>query len=196
MSNENEIQDVRFAFIYDGVVVENEDPEGLGRVRLRIPGLIDEKSAWAFPVGSAGGGSKQRGFKFTPLVGAEVACYFRGGDPDQPRYFPGHWGKPNAGTEMLTDMQDLSKEDAPFVNGIETDRYKITIDDRPGKENLKISDKNSGDSIEFDGSTKTGPGMIISASAALIIKVDGMVTIDGSSIILNGRKISDGSANI
>ena len=90
----------------------------------------------------------------------------------------------------LFDQVDKSED----VHTLEFDRYAITVDERDKKaQSLIIKDKISGDSIEFDG---VAPGIVIKATAALIIDVDGLVSIDASSIVLNGRKISDGSSNI
>lgn len=197
MTHENELGDVRYAFPRKGVVVKRDDPLGLSRVKVRIPGLIEPESAWALPMGTHGG-SAQRGFKFTPKLGAEVTVFFIGGDPDSPEYLAAHWGVPDAGSEMPTDVKDLdpAKDTPEDVNCIETDTFAITIDDRPGKENLKIRNKKTDDRIEFDGTTATGPGMLINARAALVITVDGLFSVDASSIILNGRKLNDGGQGI
>lgn len=186
------VGDVRYLAMQTGVVVDRTDPEQLGRVRARIPGLCEPYTAWAFPIGTMGGGSKKRGAKSTPQLGAEVAIWFRGGDPDQPYFAAGHWGKPDGASEMPTDAADQAKE--ADVHCIEFDRYAITVDERdPAAQSLIIKDKVSGDSIEFDGKA---PGMVIKATAALVIDVDGLCSIDASKLVLNGRTVSDGSSNI
>jgi hypothetical protein len=69
--------------LYIGVVVKRDDDEKLARVKVRIPGLIEPMSAWAFPLGTVGGGSDARGFYAVPEEGAEVGVLFHQGDVDQ-----------------------------------------------------------------------------------------------------------------
>lgn len=196
MDHENDHGDIRYGFIYDGVIVDRADPLGLGRVRVRVPGLIEDKSAWAFPVGNPGGGTKKTGLKFVPPMGAEVVIYFRGGDPDQPRYMGGHWGQPDGESEISVDPLTDQTANPEDVITFETANYLVTIDDRPGKDTYRITHKTSGDMIEHDGSKATGPGWTIQASAAVYIKCDGQFIVDALSVVLNGRKVVDGSQNI
>jgi hypothetical protein len=177
-----------------GVVVDRKDPgvngKPLGRVKVRIPGLCDTSTAWALPFGVPGGGSAQRGFKWVPQVGAEVLVIFAGGDPDRPYYSPLNWGVPAGESEVPTDAKDLPPGESEDVHCIEFARYAITVDERPGHEGLVIKDKASGgDSIEFDGTAATGPGILIKASAGLVIQVDGVFSIDAAMIVFNGRKL-------
>lgn len=190
--HENDLGDIRYYAMQTGVVVDRNDPKKLGRVRVRIPGLCEPYSGWAWPVGTSGGGSAKRGLKYVPQVGAEVSLWFRGGDPDQPYYAAGHWGEPGGQSEIPTDAAGVDKSED--VHTLEFDRYAITIDERdPKAQSLIIKDKVSGDSIEFDGKA---PGIVITATAALVIDVMGICSIDASTLILNGRKVSDGSSNI
>ncbi len=63
-----------------GVVVDNVDPQGAGRVRVMFPTLGDAPSGWALttrPLGAASGGA--------PVpINAEVICAFEYGDPSRP----------------------------------------------------------------------------------------------------------------
>lgn len=192
--NENDLGDVRYRSMQTGVVVRRDDPLNLSRVRVRIPGLVEPESAWAFPLGTLGGGFRQRGAKFTPPLGAEVAIFFKGGDPDQPWYLPAHWGLlETTGSEALSSSKDLPAAEAPDVSAIETDRWEFVFDDRVGKQRLIIRDKRTDDHIELDGVT---PGIRIKATAGLILECDGIITINGASVIINGRKVSDGAADL
>lgn len=51
-------------------------PKGFGRVRVRIPGLIEPASVSAFPLGTVGGGSERCGFFAVPEKGAKVGVLF------------------------------------------------------------------------------------------------------------------------
>ncbi|HEU4405503.1 MAG TPA: phage baseplate assembly protein V, partial [Polyangiaceae bacterium] len=71
--------DTRLLGLYIGYVTDRDDPERLGRVRLCIPGVLEPHSAWAWPLGTGGGGSKDCGFFAVPEVGAEVGVLFNQG---------------------------------------------------------------------------------------------------------------------
>ncbi len=78
-----EMQDTRLLGMRIGYVTNRNDPEQLGRVRVCIPGLIEPHSAWAWPLGTCGGGSKDHGFFAVPELGAEIAVFFNQGNIDK-----------------------------------------------------------------------------------------------------------------
>src|SRR6185503_13488238 len=90
MNDDFDAPDQRLLGLHVGHVVDRADPLKLGRVRIRIPGLIQAASAWAFPLGTLGGGSDRRGFFAVPEDGAEVGVLFQEGDVERPYYLSGH----------------------------------------------------------------------------------------------------------
>lgn len=189
MAGEFDTDDPRYTALYIGEVVDREDPESLGRVRVRIPGLVEPSSNWAFPLGTLGGGNDRRGFFAVPEKGSEVGVLFHQGDVDHPYYLAGHWGKPDGKAEVPEPVRDLSKEEAPKVRAFETERFLLVFDDRGGKEALVIKDKKSGDQVEFDGAAM---GITVKATSALLLKADGLVSIEGASVQINGRLVLPG----
>lgn len=198
--------DPRFTALYDGVVTNNADPKRLGRVKVRVPGMIEPESAWAIPVGGSGGGSNTRGFFFVPEVGAEVAVFFKQGDVDFPRYMPSAWGNtkgvPDSPTFVINDIEtgeSLPPEDTVKVKGIQTRSWNIILDDREGKEILKIMDRNPnpnsrGVIIELDGVSK---GVRIAGTSAIMVECDGVINIEaGLGLFLNKRKVRRGGGEI
>lgn len=190
--------DPRWVAEYDGVCVDNKDPLLIGRIRFRIPGLIDPMSAWAFPIGMPGGGGSGFGIYHPPKIGAEVACFFKQGDPDRPRYMAGPWGAPDgpdSPTFLHTFLKDVTKEEADFIAGWEVDRYQIIMDSRPGKETLIIRDKNSPDTEEGAGEfleiDSVNNGITISGTTAVLIKSKGVVNIQALQVQINGRIVRD-----
>jgi len=101
--------DTRLFGMYVGHVTDRKDPDKLGRVRVCVPGLLEPHSAWAWPLGTVGGGSKNRGFFAVPEEGAEVALFFNQGDVDKPYFISAHWGKPNGESEVPEEAQKDSQ---------------------------------------------------------------------------------------
>ena len=186
---EGELEDVRLWGMYVGPVVDRNDPKRLGRVRVEIPGLLDNPgTTWAYPVG---GGAKQRGHKVVPKLGAEVVVFFHQGDPDWPYYLPAHWGMPGGVTEMPGSSVDadgnaLSAEEAPDVHAIETDDFVVYVDEREGKRGAVLRHKKTGDLVEYDGQEY---GIQVKSTTAILISCDGMVSIEGNVVQINGRKV-------
>lgn len=193
--------DGRLAFMYVGIVVDNIDPVKAGRVRVRIPGLIEPESGWALPMGTGIGGQEKRGTFFVPNIGAEVCVFFNQGDVDHPHYMGGHWGWDVEGVEgrneVPTPVLSVPPEDAAKVRVIETDKFIIYMDDRPGeeddsqagKERLVIQYKDDPENfIEIDGLNR---GVTISATAGINIVSTGLINITGLQVQINGRRIGD-----
>ncbi|MEB3884691.1 VgrG-related protein [Lyngbya sp. CCY1209] len=89
-----------------GIVTHNDDPEGLGRVRVKFPTLTPEPdgsahaSAWARVVGVGAG--PDRGFYCLPEINDEVLVAFEHGDIHRPYVIGGVWNgqdKPPDGVE-------------------------------------------------------------------------------------------------
>lgn len=176
--------DLRYLGMHVGEVVTNEDPEALCRVRVRILGLLEPASAWAWPLG-VGGGTADRGIHFPPEKGAEVAVWFKEGDVDHPYYLAANWGE----GEIPTPARTAGTE-AHRIKIIETGNWKIKLDDRPGDNSeLSIENKSTGDRIVFDGST---PGILVDAKAAVVIKALGVVSVQGGQVVIQGRVVRPG----
>jgi hypothetical protein len=132
--------EVRYYGLYPGVVVDRRDPRGIGRVRVRIPGIV-ERSGWALP---KGGGINRRGHFDVPELNADVFVQFLMGDMDRPVYEAGPWGVPDAGREVPERVRDAPVEDAPDIRAYETKEWAIVFDDRTGKDELLLKHKQSG----------------------------------------------------
>lgn len=167
--------------MYVGQVFNRNDPEGLSRVQVTIPGLIEPHSGWALPLGTLGGGSAQRGASGVPKEGADVAVFFNAGDPDEPYYLAGHWGRPEVGSEVPTDAQA-----DPDVTTLEYGPFKLTFDEREGNRAFRIVNKVNGDTIEMDAEDNT---LSVQATTGLALRAVGLVDIQGSGVQINGRVV-------
>ena len=73
-----------------GIVTNNQDSEGLGRVKVKFPTLTEEdESYWARVVGVGAGNS--RGFYSLPEINDEVLVGFEHGDIHRPYIIGGVW---------------------------------------------------------------------------------------------------------
>lgn len=191
MATEHDGQGRKHTALYLGVVVDNADPEKLGRVRLRVEGLID-RSAWAFPLGHARGGSKRVGGFAVPPVGAEVAVFFAAGDTDHPYFFPGYYGAgevpgPVGGYRGADDpAPPATAAEATQVQAYEGTRYIVVLDERPGKERAFLRDKLTGDQLLLDGVAK---GVELSATTALTLRSTGSLSLEALTVVINGRVV-------
>lgn len=81
----------RFYGKYRGLVIENIDPEQIGRVLLQVPDVRGElPSSWAMPCVPVAG--IQSGIFAVPPIGSQVWVEFEQGDPDYPIWTGGFWG--------------------------------------------------------------------------------------------------------
>jgi hypothetical protein len=174
-----------------GVVVDNADPEGNRRVRVRVPGLV-EKSAWAWPI-TGGGGSARRGSHVVPAVGADVVVQFLGGDVERPIYSGGPWSAAaQAGDERSEDVVEAG-EGAHKVQTLELEDLRITVDERDGNRAIRLLNKRTQDFITID---VVAGGLQVRMTSAILIQCLGLVSIEAAAITLNERPVLPDSAPI
>ncbi|MEJ1934027.1 VgrG-related protein, partial [Nostoc sp. NIES-2111] len=85
-----------------GIVTNNKDPKGWGRVKVKFPTLTEEhESYWARVV--AIGAGPNRGFDCLPEVNDEVLVGFEHGDIHRPYVLGGVWNGKDAPPEKVDD---------------------------------------------------------------------------------------------
>jgi len=172
--------------LYVGSIVNRNDPKGLGRVRVHIPGITaPEGSAWAWPLGQSGSGGgsingqkSRQGFFNIPELGAEVAVLFNQGDEDYPYYLTGNWGR--------DEVPEATEGGNPDIRVMEFGQYAIVIDDRPETRSFAILDKDGDARVEFNGVTKQ---MLIETPTSITLRATGEIELDALNIVLNGRPV-------
>ena len=190
------------------LVAANDDPQNLGRVKLRYPWLeTSGESDWArMAVPMAGA---DRGTYFVPEVGDEVLVAFEDGEIDHPYVIGALWnGEDRPPSEAPTDDNDIrqirsrSGHELTFDDGdggeairIETAAGHVVILD-DSDDTIAIEDT-GGNRIEFDGSSRSlsissdgtvsieAPSVEISSSGNLDIEAGGALSLDGAVITLN-----------
>ncbi len=174
--------DTRLPGMYVGYVTDRKDPEGLGRVRVCIPGVLEPNSAWAWPLGTCGGGMKDRGFFAVPEEGAEVAVFFNQGDVDAPYYLSAQWGKPGGESEVPEEAQ----KDPPDNRVLATPTFRIELDESEGEKKLKLTNRKTGDYLVFDAEENT---ITLEGTTAITIRAVGAISLEAAQITIGGRAV-------
>lgn len=100
----------KFPYQYRGVVLDNNDPEQKGRVRIRVHSVFDSnipvaKLPWAVPAQPIFSGSGSGfGHFAVPEVNSQVWVFFEGGDFNQPVY----WAEAPTGVHGLPSERTTS----------------------------------------------------------------------------------------
>ena len=145
---------------YRGVVTDNQDPIGLGRVKAKVPDVFgSNESGWAMP--SVPYAGKGVGLFLIPPKDASVWIEFEHGDPDYPIWTGCFWA--------LGEVPAMPPVAETKV--LKTDAGTITMNDLPGAGGITIE-------------TKSGMKIVINASG---IEINDR---QGASIKLSGPQIS------
>ena len=168
--------------LYVGYVTNRDDPEQLGRVRVCIPGVLEPESAWAWPLGTAGGGSKDRGLFAVPEVGAEVGVFFNQGNVESPYFLAAHWGKPGGDSEVPEE----ARRSPPDNRVLATQTFRIELDESAGARKLKLTNRKTGDHLVFDAEENT---VTLQATTALTLRAVGAIALEATQVTIAGRLV-------
>jgi uncharacterized protein involved in type VI secretion and phage assembly len=129
-----------------GTVVDLDDPEKLGRVKLKLPQYDDQQSTWARIASPMAGNN--RGFFFRPEVQDEVLVGFENGEIRRPYVLGSLWSKVD--TPPPRD-NDETKNNWRFM--VSRSGHIFKFDDTAGSEKIEIVDKSGSLKITFDSSS-------------------------------------------
>ncbi len=177
-----------------GVVTDNQDPDGQGRVKVKYPALSSEHaSTWARVV--VPGGGAERGIEFLPEVNDEVLVGFEQGDVHYPYVLGGLWNGKDAPPKKSGDVISGGKVQKRIIRS--RTGHTITLDDSDGGGSITIEDsKNnkivldtSSNALTIDvkgnASVKAQGNMSVEAGGNLSLNATGQVQIKGAVINLN-----------
>jgi uncharacterized protein involved in type VI secretion and phage assembly len=200
-----------------GIVTNNNDPEQMGRVKVKLPAVDEQESFWA-PVALPAAGN-ERGLSMLPVPDEQVIVGFENGDPSYPYVLGSVFnGTDKPGQElavqdgsyaMKSDHKALfaAKEDLT----IRTDGGKLIIQVKGGEVTETVNAGQGGQGGykgEFDGSynvtakqaIKVESNMQIEISAPQIkISAQGPLQIQGNPVQIDGGSavtISGGMINL
>ncbi len=182
--------ETRFYGKYRGTVSDNQDPDGLGRLKLQVPSLLgDQETDWALPCFPFGG-SDQTGTYFVPPVDAAVWVEFEQGDLSQPLWVGTYWtgdAKPPA------DKPEKRVLKTPFGHSVE-------LDDTEGSEAVRVihgGDGNPSIVIDEKGcitiTDKKGAEIHLDAGGNQLTIKDANSNV--ITLAQSGTKVEDGNGN-
>lgn len=130
---------------YRGFVVDNEDPESLGRLKIKVPSILgnDVVTGWALPCMPYGGDMNQ-GMLFIPTIGAGVWIEFEEGDLEFPVWVGTFWSKPEGDSELpkANNAEGVEEDNvqSPVTRKIikTLKGHTIQFEDKDGEEMITI----------------------------------------------------------
>ena len=197
--------DSRFYGVAFGIVTNNKDPDGLGRVKLKLPWMDDKaESDWArvaTPMAGAG-----RGFFCLPEVDDEVLVAFEHGSPERPYVLGALWnGKdkpPETNSDGKNNLRTIKSRSGHVIRLTDKDGdEKIEIIDKSAKNSIVISTKDNTITITADADVSiqagkgklklSGNGVEITSKAA--VKIEASQNMDlkaGPQLNIKGQMVN------
>ena len=163
--------------VVTGQVTNLNDPDNLGRVKVKYPGIANDlESHWARLVSPMAGA--ERGFYFLPEINDEVLVAFEHGDINRPYIVGALWSskdKPPLPNSEAVASGKVNKRIIKSRSG-----HTITIDDTDGAEKISIIDKTEKNLFEIDSKNNA-----ISINSAADITIEGK-----ANLTLKGKTVS------
>jgi uncharacterized protein involved in type VI secretion and phage assembly len=169
-----------------GLVTDNQDPDGMARIRVKYPWREDNQdSYWArLALPYAG---KNRGTYFVPEVGDEVLLAFDKGDIEHPFVLGVVWN----GQDTPPASNSNGKNDTKLIRT--RSGHEIRLLDESGKESVEVKTQ-GGHSIKMDDSSGSAQINIADSSGSNSIVIDttqSSITIQSStSLDIKSQSIS------
>lgn len=161
--------------VVTGIVTNNQDPDGLGRVKVKLPRISGEdESNWARIASLMAG--KDRGAFFLPEVEDEVLVAFEYGDISRPYVLGALWN----------GVDTPPADNADGENNIRVIKSRsghiIRLNDKDGEEKIEIIDKSEKNLVTIDTKEKT---ITISSDQDItLLAPNGKVLIDAKEVEL------------
>jgi uncharacterized protein involved in type VI secretion and phage assembly len=184
----------RISGVVTGIVTDNEDPEGLGRVKLRFPWRsTDDPTGWVRFVAPMAG--EDRGTFFLPEVGDEVLVAFEHGDVHYPYVIGALWNS--------DDVPPVEKADQVDVRKLRSRTgHEIVFDDTDGSERVEIRTAGGHEIVLDDGEKRVtvtdsgGQSVVLDAgSKSVTIEGDTSLSLSAKSVEITGQTSVSISSN-
>lgn len=174
----------RFYGKYRGFVVDNEDPELLGRLRVSVPSVLGDQvvTGWAMPCVPYGGDAGV-GMLFVPAAGAGVWVEFEEGDLEFPVWVGTFWSKPGGETELprpnAPDGEEQGAAQSPPTRKvIKTAKgHTLQLEDADDAEMVLLREGKTGHLLVMDGE---GVTVLDASGNAIRMTEDGITLTDAA----------------
>jgi uncharacterized protein involved in type VI secretion and phage assembly len=177
--------------VYSALVLDNHDPDNQGRVKVRLPGLVDQggNEFWArLALTSV---LPTRATVFVPDVGDEVLVVFERGDVRAPYIIGALWnGKdqpPASSSDTGKDNKDRKILASPQMSTKHVNNTKDVTLETPGGQRITLSDASGTVRLEDTNGnsvTLSASGVRINATARVTITASA-VQIDAASVTVD-----------
>lgn len=186
-----------------GIVTDIEDPEGMGRVKVKFPTLTEEHSSnWARVV--AVGAANHRGFDCLPEINDEVLVAFEHGDIHRPYIIGGVWNGKDAPPEPVSEsvqdgkvrLRTIKTRTGHEIQFVEEDKGSSKAGvyiETAGHHKIRINDSEKFIEIETTGGHKLS---LNDMDGSITMSSQGPVIIAGKAIMLNAPVIITASPPI
>ncbi len=168
-----------------GIVTQNTDPKGMGRVRVTYPELGKDNEGWWARIASIGSGP-EKGCLMMPVVGDEVLVAFEHNDVRRPYILGSVWNGKDKPGELAQADGSLSIRSAKRVTAAAVNEMLLTSDRditlRVGDATIRIS--------ESGEVTINATKIRMEASDTLDISVGGEMHVTaGGNIVLSAPQV-------
>ena len=178
--------------VYPATVQRLNDPDGQGRVRVRLPWSPDNSGAgfeaWARLATFMGGAD--RGAWFIPERNDEVLVAFEDGDPRRPYVIGSLWNGKDAPPRKIDDSQRNDIREI-YTRG----KIRITLDDTQGKQTITIETPGKQKIVLEDGPSKVeitdgNNNRVTMEAAGITLSTSKKLSIDASTINISATMIT------
>jgi len=165
-----------------GIVTNNADPDGLGRVKVKLYSLgPDIETGWIPVITSF------LGMFFLPEVEDQVVVVFMDDNPDLPVVMGSVWSlkqrPPETGENAESELNRNGKNNLRYI--CSRSRSRMVFDDTKGNEKIQLISSDSASRIEIRASDT---GVLLDTSKSVNIKAKGTVNIEGERCNIKMKK--------
>ncbi|MBN2532120.1 MAG: rhs element Vgr protein [Spirochaetales bacterium] len=168
-----------------GIITDNADPDGLGRVKVKLAVLGEDIETNWIPVMTLYG-SAECGAFFIPEVDDQVVVVFLNDNPEQGIVLGSVWSEaavpPETGENTGSDLNQDGENNLKFIKS--RSGHQIILDDKDGEEKIQILAADGKTRFEFLAkdemiNIETDKDLRISAGGKLSIEAEeGEITFD------------------